>query len=142
VRAPVALVLLASGCLAPPDRAVLSVASRHEDRETGLDEFNPGLGLEWDLLGGLSSGLGAYRNSFGDLSPYAGVQYRVRRESPERVSPGALVGVACYDGQGPLLLAGPFLEFRLGPVRPRVLWIPDVGQFGGHVFALQVGVDL
>lgn len=48
-----------------------TIASYHADREADYNEFNPGLGVKNDQWI-----LGAYRNSHGNPSTYAGYEFR------------------------------------------------------------------
>lgn len=96
---------------------------------------------------------GAFSNSFGDLAPYAaaglwrsaGVYSGGAIKS---VSFGLLAGLASWypqvglDEEASSLVpfVGPAVELALGPVRPRIAFVPDVGQLGG--LTLQLRIDL
>ena len=119
----------------------MSLASLHSE-PSGTNEHNPGLGFAWerDLGGGWTGSLeaGAFRNSWEDVAPYgaAALHYEAGW-----VRPGiALVGAGYEQG----LLGGPTLCLELGPewLRARALWIPDVGQDGGHVVGLGFTIPL
>lgn len=68
--------ILACGVAQADNKVVIHLGSKHA--EPGFEEFNPGIGLRIPLPDyKVDFGFGAYRNSFGDASLYAGYSMSV-----------------------------------------------------------------
>lgn len=88
-----ALVLPAGiAAAAGPDRWSLHLGSYHVDAARDFEEFNPGVFVTWDE--GLALSVGAYRNSYGELSVAGTVAYPVAERRDTRLS--LLAGAAWY----------------------------------------------
>lgn len=75
---------------------VATLGSVHLDNDAGSNGFNPGAGVELQVSDRIYVGAGAYRNSFRDLTTYAGAGVRACRLGP--VSVGFEIGRAWgYD---------------------------------------------
>lgn len=141
------LLLVSAGCAAPTG-VVVHAASRHLDDTRQvcsssdldaekcvpageLNETNPGLGLEWDLSAKWRGEVGAFVNSYEDVSPYGSLSWTALRTS--RLELGLTAGIAYYPSgeSGELVpLGGPTASVRIGPLWPRLVvvpWTEDVG---------------
>ena len=81
---------------APPDRLSVHLGSSHVNAQEDFEEFNPGLFVSWDRS--LSYTVGAFRNSYGDVSVAATVAYPLIRRDLYRLT--AFVGWAHYPENG------------------------------------------
>lgn len=81
---------------AGPDRLSIHLGSHHVNAQEEFEEFNPGLFVSWDRS--LSYTLGAFRNSYGDVSVAATVAYPLLRRDLYRLT--AFVGWAHYPENG------------------------------------------
>lgn len=147
--------LVLSSC-STPTSWVVSTNTYHENRGAGMEEFNPGLALEAPLFrgsfettssfGGFGmkfvpspwrAQAGVFRNSLGDLAPYAGVGYY---HNAGWIKPGAFAALSWYETNGIVPLLGPSIEIGTGSIRPRISFIPDMGQRGGSVLLFQFSI--
>lgn len=102
--------LLPIGALAGPDRLSILLGSEHNGATRDFQEFNPGVFLTWERQ--LNYSVGAYYNSYEEISPLVSVGYDW--EVAPDFDLGAFFAVAVYPGDGD--------EFRtsLGDVVPFV----------------------
>lgn len=118
MRAAGLCLALAAGPVAAQDRVALLLGSHHIGGD-GFEEVNPGLFLTWD-----DGSVGAYRNSYGDVSLALTHEWALT----DHVS--AFVGVVTYDGLMPI--AG--LLFTAGPVFVQI--IPSDGRAADGIVSL------
>lgn len=147
MKALAAAVLLLAGCQAPlrsPAGVIVHYASSHIGGEapveqtdalgdtTGtpsedLSEFNPGLGLDWELGSEFRLEFGAFQNSFEDLAPYVAGHWVGYRS--DRLEGGLTAGLALYQEPSayPVVpMVGPWGAVRLGPVWARIVVAPGL----------------
>jgi hypothetical protein len=122
-----ALLLLAGLALALPDLASAQTPlaqtwvnagfySYHFKRDEGLEDFNPGLGVEWPLDDTFSLTAGAFHNSDRKTSGYLGIYMMPLRWGPAKfgVVAGVFTGYPQYFGGAafPALLPTVAIEGR------------------------------
>lgn len=122
--------------------AVSSVASRHLSKR-GLNEANPGAGLEREISTHTSISFGHYLNSVNAQSVYAGLQWTptfAGRWSDGYLSVGAMLGVATgYREFGPLVpLAGLIGKWESRQTGVNLMFVPNPVQFSASFFGLQL----
>jgi hypothetical protein len=115
--------------------------SYHFDRHKGLEDFNPGLGVEWTIDGTYSLTAGAFRNSDRERSHYIGVY--VMPFEFHGVKLGAVVGgfdgypKAFHGGWFPALIPTAAIEGRNWGLNMAVLPTYKDRLYGALTFQLK-----
>lgn len=79
-----------------PAWMVMNLISKHMSNQPGMNESNPGLGVEYPIGQDLSAVGGFYKNTQGRNSMYGGLEYMPIAAGPMRFG-GSLGGVTGYD---------------------------------------------
>ena len=115
---------------------VMSLASQHLGA-TGLNQINPGLGVEAN-----GYHLGEYRNSLRRTSWYAGRDWSTEGTVKVGVLAGAVTGYEKLAGSSVLPLVAPFISVEAGRFGANVALLPNPIQWNQSAVALQIKVKL
>lgn len=137
------LMLFSMSLSVEADRLILSVASYHVGSEQRLNEFNPGVGYEWDRPRDrwqIVYGAGVYYNSYEKTSVYGTI-------AAERGMFGVMAGLATgYEletSSGVLPIFAGYIQVPIQAIKLRILAAPGSGLVNKDddvdaVIALQV----
>lgn len=146
IRYIIAILFLMLSANVMADRLVINLASKHFGADKELNEFNPGLGYEWQFNHNtwkMTAGAGGYQNSYDNLSVYGTFGI-------EKGKLGLLAGLASgyeHTDTGILpIMAGYFQQNFAPNVGFRILAAPGPGIVGidkssDAVFALQLLIE-
>lgn len=122
----------------------INTASYHPsaDSDDDLNEFNPGLGLEYHLENYYFAG-GFFENSIDNTSTYLGVGHE-RTIGVDWFGLGILGGVVTgYDGGfSPRLAAIPYVLFKKDRTALKAYYVPAVGDVDQDAIGFALRVDM
>jgi hypothetical protein len=125
----------------------------HPDREAirrlGLDnEFNPGLGLRYELVnserGITFAEVGAYRDSGRNWAKFAGLGYQFKLGERWRIGGAvAVVNSRTYNGGATFLGMIPLLSYDMGTVKLNAVYFPKIRHYNEvDVFGFYLSIPL
>jgi len=105
--------------------------SDHFCHGCGLNNVNPGLGIEYDRTDHTKIIAGSYLNSYNRTTVYAGAAYQPIQYGPARF--GIVGGVATNYGLKVPVIAAPVVSVEYRDVGVNILAVPSIGNYSGLV---------